>query len=508
MDNENLTIPVDELGNTQDPLALPPAQNPTDGLEEFTLVTPEEQQNVQEAQQQSEQATQNLFQNLFGDTQEAQRFNAEREAGIGDLTTQLKDIRNEEFQTSERFRREREALTVEAGLTAAQRNARLADIGRKQNTELADIAVRKYVASNDLSNAQAAVDRKLEFQFAEQKQKVEQLQFIANFYEGKQKKALEAVAKKEERAYQQAFNEQKAFANTQLAAMSNASLAGAGQAKIQALNKAKNMEEFLAAGGDKYLVSPKDKLEIQKLNVDINKSNAEYAKLLQEIGAAQGQLGGSTGDPIVDILSASSRYGDKRLTDSQLEKIQQAQQALGSLEGLQGLLSQGKDGVKLTGPLTGRARQLFSQFGADADAKAINATIQGLIPTVARGIFGEVGVLTDTDIENYKKTVPNLTSTEEQNKLVSLIMYDVLSRSVGNTLVTNAQNQANVSGFVPTYLDINKRIKSLKSELGIVEEIPVSDEANTYLDTQLGGGPVENINNAVSSYANQFTRPQ
>ena len=43
----------------------------------------------------------------------------------------------------------------------------------------------------------------------------------------------------------------------------------------------------------------------------------------------------------------------------------------------------------------------------NGDVAKIRAEITGLIPTVARGIFGEVGVLTDADIENYKKELAN-----------------------------------------------------------------------------------------------------
>jgi hypothetical protein len=46
------------------------------------------------------------------------------------------------------------------------------------------------------------------------------------------------------------------------------------------------------------------------------------------------------------------------------------------------------------------------------------AQINSVVPNIARGVYGEVGVLTDADIQNYAKTLPNIKSTEDTNKLV------------------------------------------------------------------------------------------
>lgn len=197
----------------------------------------------------------------------------------------------------------------------------------------------------------------------------------------------------------------------------------------------------------------------------------------------------------------SSQFGDTRLNDSRLEKLDQAKLALGSLTSLTSLIQQGEDGVKLTGPLTGRVRGLMSALGGDAQAGQINALIQGLIPTVARGIFGEVGVLTDTDIENYKKTVPNLNTPEEQNKLVSLVLYDVLSRTFENTLVNSAQNQTNVSGFAQDYLMIRERVEQEKLKLGVTQYNGL--ENDEFLDsTPDANTDGYSINNIFNSFMN------
>jgi hypothetical protein len=54
----------------------------------------------------------------------------------------------------------------------------------------------------------------------------------------------------------------------------------------------------------------------------------------------------------------------------------------------------------------------------DTDAQTLKAQLQSLIPNLARGVYGEVGVLTDNDIHLYSQTVPNLKGTEDVNKAI------------------------------------------------------------------------------------------
>lgn len=178
-------------------------------------------------------------------------------------------------------------------------------------------------------------------------------------------------------------------------------------------------------------------------------------------------------------VMANSAQFDKNLTQNQLEKVEQALGALGGIETLNSFLFGSADSraekkewlsISGSGPLKGRARTLMAQLGEDADAAAINATIQGLIPTVARGIFGEVGVLTDVDIQNYKQTIASLSKTEDQNKLVSVIMLDVLARTMGNTLKSAANNQQDVSRFVPDYENMLSRVQTEKAKLFNVQQ--------------------------------------
>lgn len=58
-----------------------------------------------------------------------------------------------------------------------------------------------------------------------------------------------------------------------------------------------------------------------------------------------------------------------------------------------------------TGPVLGFFRDLNVY---DDDAQTFKARLTAMVPNLARGVFGEVGVLTDFDVANYLKTLPNL----------------------------------------------------------------------------------------------------
>lgn len=345
---------------------------------------------------------------------------------------------------------------------------------RKVSSEMADLALVSSILDGKIDRAEAIGKAKVEAELAPAKAELAAKKFVfdsnEDIFTANEKEVFKSSIRREEKKIENEQKEKENFENAKVTFLSNAALTNADQKTMDGITSSKNSEELFSKYG-KFLASPIDRAKLRQLNLDNQKT-------VNEINAAKEFIGGTTGDAVLDIITGSARYGDKRINDSQLEKIQQAEQALGGLESLQGILMQGEDGLNLTGPVVGRTRKLLTELGGDTDAKAINAIIQGLIPTVARGIFGEVGVLTDADINNYKKTLPNLTSTEDQNKAVSIIMYDVLSRSLQSTLTTNAQNQANVSGFASTYIETRDKINQLKSEIGITPGSEVITEEN------------------------------
>lgn len=138
-----------------------------------------------------------------------------------------------------------------------------------------------------------------------------------------------------------------------------------------------------------------------------------------------------------------------------------------------------------TGPIVGYLKTLNPY---NFDARAVNAQLQALVPGVARGVYGEVGVLTDTDIQNYMKTLPNLKSTKEQNEFVALMTLQNARRSYESTLLNMANSGVKVSGFVDSYKDITKRVSELENKLGVNKASQeIAPEENDIFDSIVGG---------------------
>lgn len=86
---------------------------------------------------------------------------------------------------------------------------------------------------------------------------------------------------------------------------------------------------------------------------------------------------------------------------------------------------------------------------------------------MARGVYGEVGVLTDADIQNYAKTIPNLTSTEDVNNAILAMTLDTIAGGYKKQLRTLAASGRDVSGFVSLHDEIKAQADYLKQSLGI-----------------------------------------
>lgn len=231
--------------------------------------------------------------------------------------------------------------------------------------------------------------------------------------------------------------------------------------------------------------------QIANSNASLKETKLKTDKLQQEINQAKGTLSldrslypyGSKEYTIATILNSAG--SDKPLDQDQRKSIASATMALNSVDMLTGLLN-GKSISNTdskntfgdsTGIVQGRLRKLAASLGGDADAAAINAIITGLVPTVARGIFQEVGVLTDADIKNYRQTIPNLDNPANVNQLVSLILADTAQKMIGGTLTTAANNRQNVVGFKDDYLNALQKTESIRATLG-----QLSQETTSKLD--------------------------
>ena len=127
-----------------------------------------------------------------------------------------------------------------------------------------------------------------------------------------------------------------------------------------------------------------------------------------------------------------------------------------------------------TGPIVGVFR------GAnpwDVKARLLQSQITKIIPGLARGVFGEVGVLTDQDVALYSKTLGTLTSPEEINELLTSAAIKMVSNSYEDKLRGMAESKINVSGFLPGLVDLRNTANEL---LGVEDEEPAAIEVESF----------------------------
>lgn len=130
-----------------------------------------------------------------------------------------------------------------------------------------------------------------------------------------------------------------------------------------------------------------------------------------------------------------------------------------------------------TGPIKGI---LKSANPYDTKAQLIKAQLQSIIPTLARGVYGEVGVLTDNDIANYARTLPNLKSTGDVQKAVLAMTLKSIQRSVEEQLTTLAGSGVDVSGLGGKYKQLQNKAVSIEQDLGGSTGFSVTYNGKTY----------------------------
>lgn len=162
------------------------------------------------------------------------------------------------------------------------------------------------------------------------------------------------------------------------------------------------------------------------------------------------EAGYDTTEDFVKVLNSSK--GGKLLNDTPAQMIAKTMRAAEQLEGInQSLL------LEQTGPIMGILR---SANPYDTKAQLVRAQLQSFVPNLARGVYGEVGVLTDADIENYSRTIPNLKSTAEVNNAILGMTQKAILNSLQSTLETEAANGRDVSGYAPIYARVRNQAES------------------------------------------------
>ena len=349
----------------------------------------------------------------------------------------------------------------------------------------ANVALTYKVLAGDYNDAQQIVQDKISSLQAQNAQKIQLYQLAAGAVQNDLTESEKLIVQANlTRKNDEAKLLQTAYAST----LSNASVNGAPASVLSAIDAASRAPGATAASvitaAGQYGVDRSAQLKLQEQEANIRQSNAA--------AAASGRSNNNSdpgpvvtpeqaNDPFVQKLLASN--GGKAVTGTPLDRIEKARTVLGQLGSLQASIQQTN-----TGPIVGAFK------GAnpwDTNAQVIKGKLNAIIPNLARGIYGEVGVLTDNDINNYKGTLGNLTSTEDVNNALLYITLDLVGKSIKNTLEVQAAGGRDVSGFADIYTDMEATKSSLLSQFPQNVEITPDDEAlfsSTVGNATSGGG--------------------
>lgn len=180
---------------------------------------------------------------------------------------------------------------------------------------------------------------------------------------------------------------------------------------------------------------------------------------------------GTGGGNLSNLDLSSPTYFDDLLTQSsggkkpnQVETIRPIQKSVAVINQLSDL--QKSINKSVTDPILGTLKK-FNPY--DFDARAIQAQLQAVVPNLARGVYGEVGVLTDADVRNYIKTLPNIQGTKKQNDFVMAMTLKTVQRNFESQLETLASAGYDVSGFKNQYQKTKNLVNKMESDLGITD---------------------------------------
>ena len=423
------------------------------------------------------------------------------------------DIQDELDAIDQTIREKQHALTREteriekndAGMLRGAVADEVARVERESYREQADLYIIRDGIQGRFDSAQARADATIDRIISQQELKNETLRFVyeenKDLFTKSEQREFELKQSDRERALDRQADEMKQISDLSI----EAHISGAPVATVLAMRNAKSVSEALQLGGQ--YVGVAERMSIRKAQLEID-------KLEQELGGFEninidGLYESGTDENVLAWIQKSAEY-DKEVDASQIESIEQIQRTLGSMEALNtylfGVADSKTEGALQrdfknlsTGRITGRVLQLKTAISEQKDAKAIQAIITGMLPTVARGIFGEVGVLTDTDIERYRGTLARFENTPDENKVIQLVMLDTLSKAYGAKLETLARAQRNVSGFSGQYIATRKKIEDIKLQMGVTGLEDVADDELFGADTS-GASDTSN-----ASFWEQFT---
>lgn len=460
------TITADILKSSPTPLKLPEQQTPTtaDGLigsvtsanEQMIKQLEADKLKTEKAKTESGADLRNIINQQIGIL--GSRATEEANANLPKLREDVTAIANEIDSVQRAYQNELKALDS-SNMTDAGRAAASRDISRKYASQLADLSIVQNARNRNLTTAQANVDRKIELQLEPLKL---QLDYQKSVYEDNKDsftkaddRRYQALIKNSERELDKEEERLKTLENIKKDIRNKAIDSGADNQTLLNIERAKSGEEVIKAAGN--LTGDTTYKELPDGRAVMLDKRGNITKIISSEKTTPSIILSDTDIKDEFIQKLAKTAGGKPLTDTFAQKLDKGLTVLNQIGTLQTNIKDVK-----TGPIIGAFR------GAnpwDTNAQTIKAQLNAIVPNLARGVYGEVGVLTDNDIAQYSKTLPNLKSTEDIRNAVLGITVDLIGKSIKRTLEVNAANKKDVSGFIDLYKEMKDTRDSIFSQI-------------------------------------------
>lgn len=194
--------------------------------------------------------------------------------------------------------------------------------------------------------------------------------------------------------------------------------------------------------------------EAAKINAALSgkTSLTELGKINKGLAASAGilrlkleQIAQNPDTPGVDAIRVSSVFTND-LGTSEKAQLNKALSVKGQIERL-------GEGGYIEAVNTGRFQNKVAEVKAwfntkgSRDLAVLEGLLNAVIPNLARGVYGEIGVLTDKDVDLYKGTFISPKNDEEVNRALFGLTEKLVHGAIKRQLKTSANGRINVSGY-------------------------------------------------------------
>ena len=162
----------------------------------------------------------------------------------------------------------------------------------------------------------------------------------------------------------------------------------------------------------------------------------------------------------------SYTYGLEKEGKAEAPLLQDQMKILTNIEGANSTLNNIETKLKeigsSTGPIVGTARG-YNPY--DVVAQSVENMVNSLVPGLARGVFGEVGVLTDSDVKRYKALIPNMRTDPKVAQQIMKDLREKLNSTKKANLGVWEKAGYNTKGFQETEPPAKNELQKLVKEI-------------------------------------------